>query len=336
VIDFFENIGKFIDNGAGAWTVTKLYLFKIPYITNLILPIAMLLASLFSLGRLSRDYELTAIMASGRSLPRILAPIFIFATLVSVASYFFNDQVVTRSNLALEDLEQYEIDKKPQTDRTVRRQIHKIGEDGVIYWAEAYYVSQNRFENLILFRFQGSRLMEYTKSRHAFWAGDHWRMVNGVRHIFTSADGQARPEDGSFEFESLDLTELEETPEDFRIEEKNPEAMNTEELRTYIVDQANAGEDMDRLWVDLHVKVSFPWANLIIVLMGSALSASKRRISAAGGFGLTVGVAFIYLIFLRIGLSLGHNHTLPPLLAAWVANIFFLLVGFILLRRASR
>jgi hypothetical protein len=37
--------------------------------------------------------------------------------------------------------------------------------------------------------------------------------------------------------------------------------------------------------------------------MGSALSASKRRISLAAGFGLTVAIAFVYLIFLRLGLS---------------------------------
>jgi lipopolysaccharide export system permease protein len=112
--------------------------------------------------------------------------------------------------------------------------------------------------------------------------------------------------------------------------------MDYRELQDYITTQSRSGEDADRLWVDLHVKASFPWANLVIVLLGSALSASKRRISMAAGFGLTVAIAFVYLIFLRLGLSFGHNQTLPPLLAAWVGNLLFLVVGLALLARANR
>ena len=336
VIDFFEKLGDYIDKDTPVLVIAKLYLFKIPYITVLILPIAMLLASLFSLGRLSRDSELIAIQAAGVPLPRFLMSIFALGVLVSVGSYFFNDRIVTRSNLALEELQKYELRQEPRSDRNVRRLVHKIGADGTIYWAETYYVTQQRFENLVLLRYDGSRLREYTVARHAFWNGNHWRLVEGDRHLLPAGDGQERPEAGSFHFENLDMENLAEKPDDFLSEEKKPEAMDYRELRTYILTQTRSGEDADRLWVDLHVKASFPWANLVIVLLGAALSASKRRISMAAGFGLTVGIAFVYLIFLRLGLSLGHNQTLPPLLAAWVGNIVFLIVGLGMLVRASR
>ncbi len=336
VVDFFEQIGDYIDKETPAWTIARLYLFKLPYISMLILPIAMLLASLFSLGRLSRDLELTAMFAAGQRLPRILMPIFILGALISVGSYFFSDQVVTRSNIALEELEAHEVDRRPQTSQDVRRYVHKMGDDGTIYWAESYYVGQQRFENIILLRYDGSRLRDYIVARHAIWAGSHWRLVEGARHSLPTGPGKIRTESGSFEFDNLELPEIDEPPESFSKEEKNPEAMDYQELRQYILTQSNAGEDIDRLWVDLHVKASFPWANFVIVLLGGALSASKRRISMATGFGLTVGIAFVYLIFLRVGLSLGHNHTLPPLLAAWAANLLFFTVGLGLLTRASR
>ena len=97
VIDFFEKLGDYIDRDTPWLVVARLYLFKVPYITVLILPIAMLLASLFSLGRMSRDSELTAMLAAGVPLTRLLAPLFVFAALVSVGSYYFNDRVVTRT-----------------------------------------------------------------------------------------------------------------------------------------------------------------------------------------------------------------------------------------------
>jgi len=336
VIDFFEKLGDYIDRDTPWLIVAKLYLFKTPYITVLILPIAMLLASLFTLGRLSRDSELTAMLAAGVPLPRLLAPLLGLAALVSLASYFFNDRVVTRANLALEELQRYEVRREPRADRSVRRFIHRIGEDGTVYWAEAYFVAQQRFEQLVLLRYDGSRLREYTAARHAVWSGDRWRLLDGTRHLFPAGSGQERPEAGTFSFESYELPPVAETPAVFSQEEKKPEAMDYRELQDYITTQSRSGEDADRLWVDLHVKASFPWANLVIVLLGSALSASKRRISMAAGFGLTVAIAFVYLIFLRLGLSLGHNHTLPPLLAAWVGNLVFLVVGLALLARASR
>ena len=336
VIDFFEKLGDYIDRDTPWLVVAKLYLFKIPYITVLILPIAMLLASLFSLGRLSRDNELTAMLAAGIPLPRLLAPLFVLAALVSLGSYYFNDRVVTRANLALEDLQRYEVRREPRADRGVQRLVHRIGEDGSVYWAETYFVAQQRFERLVILRYEGSRLREYSSARHAVWSGDHWRLLEGTRHVFPGGSGQERPEAGTFSFESYDLPPLAETPEVFSQQEKKPEAMDYRELQDYITAQARSGEDADRLWVDLHVKASFPWANLVIVLLGSALSASKRRISMAAGFGLTVAIAFVYLIFLRLGLSFGHNQSLPPLLAAWVGNLLFLIVGLGLLARASR
>ncbi|MCP4546120.1 MAG: YjgP/YjgQ family permease [bacterium] len=336
VIDFFENIGKFIDKGTSSMTIVKLYLYKLPAILNLILPVAMLLASLFCLGRLSRNSELSAIIAAGIPLMRILLPIIIFSALVSMATYVFNEQVITRANRALEQLERYELNKETRSNSTVRHNIHKIGEDGTLYWAESYFISQQRFENLVLLRYENSQLKEYINAKHAFWSAGHWRLVQGYHHSFALSSGQERPEEGTYHFEHLDMEELAETPDDFCEDERNPDIMEARELRNYIVEQTSAGTNVDRLWVDLHVKSSFPWSNLLIVLLGCALSASKRRISMASGFGLTVAIAFVYLIFLQVGLSLGHNHTLPPLLAAWVGNIVFFLVGVVLLARASR
>jgi lipopolysaccharide export system permease protein len=336
VIDFFEKIGDYIDKGVPAQKVALLYVYRLPYITILTLPIAMLLASLFSIGQLSRDNELTAMLTTGLPLPRILLPLFLLAGAISVGAYFFGDRVVTRSSVLLEELKAQEIDKKPRADQSVQRQVHQRSEDGRILWAETYYPSQQRFENLVLLRYEDSRLREYTAARHAYWAGEHWRLLDGFQHLLPDSAGQSRPERDSRAFQRLEMTDWHAAPADFSQQAKEPEAMDYRELKAHILEQTRAGFDADRLWVDLHVKASFPWANLVIVLLGCALSASKRRISLAAGFGLTVAIAFIYLIFLRLGLSLGHNQTLPPLLAAWVANALFLSVGIVLLARASR
>jgi lipopolysaccharide export system permease protein len=88
--------------------------------------------------------------------------------------------------------------------------------------------------------------------------------------------------------------------------------------------------------VDLYFKLSFPFAGSIFVLIGIAFAAGKRKQSVASGFGLTLVVAFMYYGVLRVGQTLGHNGVIPPLLAAQMGNIVFLVIGLPLLVRANR
>ena len=58
VVDLIENIDKFIDRDASVSTVFLYYLYYIPYIINLTLPVSMLLACLFTLGSMSQNNEI--------------------------------------------------------------------------------------------------------------------------------------------------------------------------------------------------------------------------------------------------------------------------------------
>ncbi|MDH3198598.1 MAG: LptF/LptG family permease, partial [Candidatus Krumholzibacteria bacterium] len=81
---------------------------------------------------------------------------------------------------------------------------------------------------------------------------------------------------------------------------------------------------------------SFPFAGSIFVLIGVAFASGKRKQSIATGFGLTLVVSFMYYALLRVGQTLGHNGVLPPLLAAQLGNVIFLVLGVALMWRANR
>ncbi|RPI67939.1 MAG: YjgP/YjgQ family permease [Ignavibacteriae bacterium] len=94
IIDLFERLDMFIDRGVAAVQLVKYYLVYLPFIAKLIIPIATLLASLFSVGRLSTNNEITAMRASGQSGARFLAPFVIMALMISVGQIYFNGWVV--------------------------------------------------------------------------------------------------------------------------------------------------------------------------------------------------------------------------------------------------
>jgi len=338
IIDFFEKIGGYIDRGTPLAVIARLYLYQLPYFTMVVMPISMLLAALFSVGRISRDNELTPMLSSGLPLLRVLAPLFIVGLLISWGSYHFNDLVVTRSTTLYEKWRAIDEGKRDQSERMRKdrlKQVLRRGEDGTLYWASIYSVRGQSFQDLAAMRFDGARLREISTAPEAVWTGETWLLKRGVSRTLVEERDRIR-ESVHRRYDTRLLPAPVLGPDDFKREEKKPEAMEYDELKRYIERASRAGENAKRMLVDLHIKTSYPMANFIIVILGAALSATRRRISLASGFGWTVGLAFVYILLLRMGLSLGHSEMLPPLLAAWVANILFLVVGIGLLSRASR
>jgi lipopolysaccharide export system permease protein len=129
---------------------------------------------------------------------------------------------------------------------------------------------------------------------------------------------------------------LPETPEDFAEAEEDPGALSYWELSNYIGRLKQSGSRVQKYLVELYLKVAFPLTNLIVVVIGTALALRVRRGGLAVSFGLSVFISFIYYAFIRTGQALGHKGALPPLLAAWIGNIFFGVLAVELLRRARR
>ena len=98
LVDVFEKLDIFIDAKAKAWMVAFYYLYQIPYILVLTLPVAMLLASMGTISQMSRNYEIVALKSSGISLNRIFMPLLVLGLLVSLLVLGFGETVVPFTN----------------------------------------------------------------------------------------------------------------------------------------------------------------------------------------------------------------------------------------------
>ena len=99
LVDLVENADKFIDGKMQFHLIALYYFFYLPYILILTIPVAMLLATMFSLGRLVGDNEITALKASGVSLYRILTPLYILSLVIGVIVLVFSEFVVPKANM---------------------------------------------------------------------------------------------------------------------------------------------------------------------------------------------------------------------------------------------
>jgi lipopolysaccharide export system permease protein len=330
VVDLFEKIDVFLDHRAPMSLVVRFYLYRTPEIVVQILPVALLLATFMALGQLNKFGELTAMRSAGVSLLRILRPVFGVA-LASVALVFvLGERVVPRANSERDAIYERQIQGRRQEDVTERADVTYLGEGGRIFYMRLYLVNEQRMHEVSVQEFQAGTLRRRIDAAEATWDGRRWVFVSGVVRSFHRGKEEARP------FTRMAIEGLGERPVDFAKETRNPGEMDFLELSHYVERLRASGARVANYLVDLHMKLSYPLINLIVVLIGASLATRLRMQSAALGFGLSVAIAFLYYAVLRAGQAFGHNGALPPYLAAWLADLVFGAVGLVMMRSAQR
>jgi lipopolysaccharide export system permease protein len=137
-------------------------------------------------------------------------------------------------------------------------------------------------------------------------------------------------------FDRLLRLDLKIKPEALAERQKKPDEMGYFELAEYVKIKKRSGQVVAKETTDLHLKIAFPFVNFIIVLFGAPLAANPKRSGLAIGFAISLFIAFVYYTLIRMGQSFGYSEKLPPLLAAWAANILFVVLGTILLVKAKK
>ena len=330
IVDVFEKMDVFIDNHARIADIALYFALKLPYVIALVLPIALLLAALLSLGQMQRQNELAAMTTSGVSLVRILRPVLLASAAVSVLSFAFTELVVPPANRECQSVFNQKIKKRRRPAGESQTNLSYLGRGGRIYLARFYDAPRQRLREVVVQEFDGSELARRLDAREAEWDGRHWVLRDGYMRLFSdSGESVAR-------FERYVDSRLIEEPGDFAKKEQDPFNMNLPELRRYIERVRESGGRAQKYLVEAHLKISFPFTNLVIVLVGTSIGVRIRRSHRALGLGLALAIAFGYYGFLRVGQALGHSGVLPPFVAAWIGNVVFLAIGALLLHRANR
>lgn len=330
LIDLIENLDTFIDNQAPFGIVVKYYVLYIPFMTNLTIPIAVLLSCLFTIGQMVRHNELVALKASGVSLYRVLFPLFRLGLFISVLALFFGELVVPVANNRRAEVKQVEIKKRPPGDQRRRKRIYLQDSSNRLIYVKEYSGQTRSALGVLIQEYDGETLVERIDARKMMWIKHEWVLYNaevrsfrGDREEFQTLRELKRPD---FTF----------TPDDLAQRPKDPEEMNIVELKSYIHHIHRLGGDAQRWIADYHLKLAFPFANMIIVLFGTALASVRRRSGAAVGFGISLFICFVYYTVMEVGRAMGRSGDLDPILSAWLGNGLFGLIGLAMLIKAKK
>lgn len=329
LMDVLDHIGSLVDNEATTTEVARYYLYKAAWIVDIVLPIAMLMATLFTIGAMARYFELTALFASGWSLLKVARPLFVLAAVVTVLSLAWREYVLPEANVRRERVWEVEIHGNPDRIRPTQR-IALMGPDGRLYFVRRFDPNSGIVTGLRVITYDGAVVTERIDADRAEWDGYHWTLVDGTRRVF--ADGEERVTS----FDQLTARDLAVDPESLYQDRIRQENMSIRQLREHAGLVAQGGGDAIPALVDIQFNLAFPLVNLIVVFMGVVLASGPRKTTIASGFGLTLAVSFGYYLFMNFGKTLGHSGTVPPLIAGWAGNVFYAVLCLVLFARARR
>jgi lipopolysaccharide export system permease protein len=330
VLDLTENMSTFIDRKAPLAAVALNYLYYIPEIVVLTLPVAMLLASLATLGGMARDNELIALKASGVSSYLPIRALAALALVVTIGSFFIGETLAPAANSSRGMLENEFIKRQGVISRneTINRAFD-LGQGRVLF-VKRYNSEERQGLDCTLAFASGIRVDRLVQAQRMRWGGegDRWTFETVIERTWTDGVESYR------RYPRLEEALPFVTPEILAARQKEPEEMGYSELRAYVERGRVQGRPVIRAQVDMYTKLAFPFSNFIIVLFGAALAAVRRRSGLAVGFTLSLFICFVYYIVMRTGQALGYNGDLSPWLAAWIGNFLFGGLSLYFLRRA--
>ncbi len=337
LIHLMDHIDVFLDHNAKWSDVGRFYLYQTPYNLGITLPMAMLVATILSIGELGKHGELTAMKASGVSLFRTVGPILVFAGLASVVSLFLGETVVPGLNEKGNDVYEEDILGGTKEFENYRGNFVYQDRDGYTYLIRSLFVEdtlgsaeqveiQRRLPDDTFIRINAPNMVWET-------ASGGWVLRDGEVRVFPAGGDEQM-----YRFTLLRAGALDDGPEELLAEEKDPEEMGYADLSAYIADRERLGVETRAQEVDLQMKLAYPFANLIVVLFGVAIvgsAAHAGRGSGTVGFGVALFLTIVFWGFLRVGQGIGYGGGLSPAVAAWLANAVFGVGAVVLLTRAK-
>lgn len=330
VIDFTEKNDDFIKHNVAAGEIIfDYYLNLIPYYANMLSPITVFIATVFVTAKLASHTEIVAILSSGVSFRRLLVPYLIGSSIIAALIFVLIGWVIPNAN---KESVAFQIKYTKSTFTYDSRNIHiKVAPETYVYM-ESYNNTANIGYNFALESIDQTNLKSKLTSSNVRWDPEKkkWHMDSYTLRTF-NGEKETIHRGGA-----LDTT-LNLTPKDFESTYKLEQTLTLTELNRYIEEKkARGADDLEAYLIEKYERFSYPFAIIILTVIGVIVSARKAR--GGVGFQIALGffLAFIFIIFVITSRSLAQVGDIPPSIAAWVPTIVFTCIGFLLYRYVPR
>lgn len=331
VFDLTEKIDDFLEKEAPLRAIVfDYYKNFIPYFANLFTPLFVFISVIFFTSKMAYDTEIIAILSSGVSFRRMMFPYFLGALIISTFSFFLSGYVIPPANSVRLRFENKYVKNRRETGM---KNMHMQIEPGVFVYMGNYYSYNDRGEYFDLEKFDGKKLKLKLTARSVKYdtLKSSWTLRNYTKRVLIDDEHQLITVGTKMD------TVIDIKPEDFKEERNYYEMMTNDQLNDYIAEQRRRGVgNIEEFIIEKYKRIASPFAAFILTLIGVSLASRKVR----GGMGLHIGIgitlSFGYIMFMTLSTTFAVNGNMNPLLAVWLPNITFTMIGIYLYMKAPK
>ena len=335
IFDISDNISTFIEEHIGLRLVAQYYATQVPQIFIILLPVSLLLALLFTLGRMSRANEIVSMLTAGVSLPRVLLPLIGIGLLTVGVSMALNYSLAPHAELARKALLSQ---ARGRPEAFVEGQIFRNRTDARTWFIQSFRLGGNAFNNVqVLQQDANDNIVTNYVATRAFYRPETktWDLENAkvvhYDHAGNIVDEQIYP--------SLKVEHWSETP--FRLGSANVRAefLSLPELREYLHFNSDFPATLLAPFsTHFQYRLALPWTCLVVVCIAAPLGIGYSRRGVLSSVAAAVVLVFSMNFLVQLFLALGEGDRVAPWIAAWTPNLLFAAIGLYLfyLRASNR
>jgi len=335
IIDLFGHLDEILKHRIPVLILQEYYLSMIPFIIMHSAPVASLISTIYVISTMNKNDEITVMRASGISIGRILAPMIYLGLAISILVFGVSEKILPSAMKNSEYIKEKYMEKKIEDKNAEKKLIHNIalyGKNDRLIFIKSYDGENNTARDItILQQDQNGNVMAKTDAREGKWQDNLWKFSDILVYNLDK-NGMVEGSPFFFEERTFDM----ESPPELIAKGTSYEFMSFKDLLNYINNFSNASPDIiKRLRVDLHQKMSMPFANLVLIFIGGAFALKiKRRGKAAAmmGMGMSIVIGFVYYAFMATFIALGKGGILPAFWSAHLANMIFCSIGIVFIR----
>ncbi|MCX7817200.1 MAG: LPS export ABC transporter permease LptF [Syntrophales bacterium] len=325
-----------INKGVNVLHVALFVFYILPALLLFTIPISLLVSTMMSLGRMASDNEITALKASGVSLLRLAAPIFVFGFIAFIFCLFLSYYLVPAGNHAAKNL-MFNVARQ-KANIGIKEKVFNDDFHGLLIYADYVPTRGSYMERVFICDSRLSNVTSTIVSQRAYVITDKetlaviLRLRDGSVHSLEKASKRYRRIDFSIYDVKLELSSPEAAEKKDR--KKTTSEMSVSELKKKLQSGGLNERERRELEIEIYKKLSIPTSCLIFAFIAVPLGIKKHRTGRSRGFVMGLLIVLAYYLLRLGGEALAETGRIITILGVWIPNIVFGVISIYLFVQA--
>ncbi|HMK26561.1 MAG TPA: LptF/LptG family permease [Chitinophagaceae bacterium] len=336
-VDSSEKTDDFVKaNLTTSEIITKYYLGFVPFIWSLLFPLFVFIAVIFFTSRMATRSEVIAILASGTSYNRFLRPYLVGGVLLAALLWVGSRYWIPRANIIRSNFQTRFVDShdptKNRNETDCNRCFYRRIDSNTYIGIKGYDTASKSATSFFLERIKNNKVVYNLRANPVNWdtATRKWKLRNVTERIVDSAGEK----ENRYDTMNLDIGLK---PMELRRDDYLKDKLTTPELIAFIRQEEERGtEGLNTYKVERYRRTATPAAVLLLTMIGVVIASRKNRGGSGVHMALGIAIAALFIIADRFSTVFATKGNFPPFIAAWLPNIAFAAVAYLLYRKTPK